>query len=753
MCSNFALATNPGAYVSGGSSYSPSTDVAACLGYGTFVSLKQSADQFDAGTVMPSGGGNAVAAVSGVGTPSPAINLGSTTANSRSGCVWYPTALPVGSSLRLYFTYRIDSALTGSSRRGYALALADAATNSPYRSDPLMCGASSSSRLGYAGAPVSGTAKVGARTVAISAASWSSSSGRATITTATNHGFSIGDSVTVSGAYPNGYNGTFTISFSGFSTTQFRYTVADPGPAVAGIAPPKIGVEFDMFRDSSRNDPPSSCSLNSNCQHFAFVYWGTAADNDPAPWGTARDGGDDNTHNAGTTGDGSQPLNPRSLSTASAVATPVANIAAARWSGGAATITTAAPHGFASGQDIVVSDVTALGYKGTYTATVTDATHFTYPLASDPGPYPFVATVSAAAWSAGTATITTSAEHGLASGQSIVLANISPAAWNGTYTVTASDATHFSFALAANPGSYVSGGQVSYPLGRVNAASWSGGIVTMATASAHNLVSNQYVAISGVSPSGYNGTYRASVIDATHFAYALTNPAINPGAYVSGGLVAIAGTTSTTMAAAATSSTLAAATWLAGTTTMTTSASHGFATGQLINIAGVSPAGYNGAYAISIIDDTHFSYALATDPGGSFSASTFANPGIATVKSSDPFLPYGTMPVDTDIHVRIDVNRNYDAARHQATLTLRAYMGDTFALAGNCQLSDFQNFSRDLSVLCPIRTPTIEQDGIVVNDVAGPALANVYLGFTTARGSSSGDNQGIAISNLLLRSQ
>ena len=110
------------------------------------------------------------------------------------------------------------------------------------------------------------------------------------------------------------------------------------------------------------------------------------------------------------------------------------------------------------------------------------------------------------------------------------------------------------------------------------------------------------------------------------------------------------------------------------------------------------------------------------------------------------------MPLDTDIHVRLDVGRSYDASTHQATLTLRAYIGDNFS-TGSCDLSDFQNFSRDLSVLCPIRTPTVEQSGIVVNDVAGPALRNVYFGYSTARGNSSSDNQAIHIRNLILRSQ
>lgn len=821
----FPLASNPGAYVSGGTVYS--SNAAACLGFGTYVSLKGDAAQFASGTVTPGGGGSAVAAVTGAGTSTPAIVLGSATTNARAGCVWYPVPLQVASSLRLYFSYRIDSATTGSTARGYTLTLADAATNNPYLSDPLMCGASGTTRMGYAGTPAAGSATVNGSTVAITANSWLPSTQQARISTAVAHGYFVGDTVTIAGAAPSGYNGDYTIATVP-SSTSFTYSVAYPGPARAGIADPKLAVEFDTNVDSSRNDPTA--------EHFAALYWGSLGDNNQEAGSTTRDGGDDNMHNNGVAGDGSQPLNPRSLSTTAATATAVAGITAARWSGGVVTVGTSAPHGIANGQRVVVTDTSPLGYKGTHIATVTDPAHFTYPLADSPGVYPFVATVAAATWSSGTATVTTAGDHGLSSGQSVTLSNLSPAAWNGTYVVTSIDGTHFSYTLATNPGAYVSGGQVSYPLNWVNTASWADGKVTMETAAQHKLASNQFVTISNVYPAGYNGTYRVTVIDANHFSYALAYPTVNPGPYVSGGLVAITGMTSTVMAAASTA--IAAATWSTGgfaiidtavahnlvsgqtvhingvtsagpasyngvymvtvvgasrfifghatdpgaylaggvaataapasatvnsaawsptgggTVTVATAAAHGYASGQLVVIAGVAPAGYNGAYPVTVIDATHFSYPLASDPGGSFAAASFAVPGIATVKSSDIYLPYnGSMPTDTDIHVRIDLVRGYDAARHQATLTMKAYMGDTFALAGNCGLADFKNFARDLSETCPLRSPTIEQDGIIVNDVAGPAMRNVYLGFTTARGAAASDNQTINVSNLILRSQ
>lgn len=44
-----------------------------------------------------------------------------------------------------------------------------------------------------------------------------------------------------------------------------------------------------------------------------------------------------------------------------------------------------------------------------------------------------------------------------------------------------------------------------------------------------------------------------------------------------------------------------------GKTTFTTSAPHGFSTNQIVNIAGITPIGYNGGYVITVINSTQFS--------------------------------------------------------------------------------------------------------------------------------------------------
>lgn len=68
--------------------------------------------------------------------------------------------------------------------------------------------------------------------------------------------------------------------------------------------------------------------------------------------------------------------------------------------------------------------------------------------------------------------------------------------------------------------------------GIVTAGSWAGGSVTLTVGTGHGFNTSDSVVVSGVSPSGYNGSYTVGPINATQITYARANP----GAFVSGGL-------------------------------------------------------------------------------------------------------------------------------------------------------------------------------------------------------------------------
>jgi hypothetical protein len=60
--------------------------------------------------------------------------------------------------------------------------------------------------------------------------------------------------------------------------------------------------------------------------------------------------------------------------------------------------------------------------------------------------------------------------------------------------------------------------------------------------------------------------------------------------------------------------TVTAMTWSGGIVTVTV-AGHGYATGNVVTIAGVTPAGYNGTYSVTVTGANTFTYALASNPG------------------------------------------------------------------------------------------------------------------------------------------
>ncbi len=106
-------------------------------------------------------------------------------------------------------------------------------------------------------------------------------------------------------------------------------------------------------------------------------------------------------------------------------------------------------------------------------------------------------------------TITTTTPHGLSAGQSVTIAGVGVADYNGTYAVV----------------SALSGTQFTYIAGASGLAASGGGTAASATAtiqtiSAHGLVVGQLVTTSGIGVAGYNGTFPVTAVpDSTHFTF------------------------------------------------------------------------------------------------------------------------------------------------------------------------------------------------------------------------------------------
>jgi type IV pilus assembly protein PilY1 len=129
--------------------------------------------------------------------------------------------------------------------------------NTGYNGTFLVTAVPSTTRLQYAVASdPGGWAAAGSEAVSRTASvttPWAASV--ATITTATVHGLAVGNTVTVAGFSPSGYNGTYTVTAVP-TTTTFKYALAtDPGTvgAVAGGTPSNLG-RIRAWVDNATND-------------------------------------------------------------------------------------------------------------------------------------------------------------------------------------------------------------------------------------------------------------------------------------------------------------------------------------------------------------------------------------------------------------------------------------------------------------------------------------------------------------------
>ena len=103
--------------------------------------------------------------------------------------------------------------------------------------------------------------------------------------------------------------------------------------------------------------------------------------------------------------------------------------------------------------------------------------------------------VTGASWSGGTATISHSGTT-FAIGSVVTVTGISPTGYNGTYAITGSSSGQIQYAIAADPGTYSSGGSL-----QVNGAIYNAPTSTSVLISPNNILISIPAAI-GVAPVG-----------------------------------------------------------------------------------------------------------------------------------------------------------------------------------------------------------------------------------------------------------
>lgn len=266
------------------------------------------------------------------------------------------------------------------------------------------------------------------------------------------------------------------------------------------------------------------------------------------------------------------------------------------WSSGAVTATTAAPHGLTIGTQFITTIAGAVpaGYNGTYTATVTGASAFTYQQPVNPGSETTPGTYTPRHVISLTAAVNTF--FGQGSQQGVYVLELG--AGDATAGVTALTAF-----LALNPGFFY-----SYLVPR----NWDGNAAFLGfLAQFESNTAKTYFHVTTTL-----ATYQ--VYSALMKCVIATIEAPATGVYPQ---VALTATT-----------------WAAtngGQATATTAAAHGVLPGQWFTLVGITPVGFNGTWlALPGTSGSTLVWALAPSPGtpatvqGTLLASVFANAGV-----------------------------------------------------------------------------------------------------------------------------
>ena len=249
--------------------------------------------------------------------------------------------------------------------------------------------------------------------------------------------------------------------------------------------------------------------------------------------------------------------------------------------GGQVTATTSAPHGIPLNEQFVttIAGAAPSGYNGTYLATATGASTFTYYLAANPG------------------------------------SETSP----GTYTpkgvgeISAMAKTFF--AQGAQQGVYV------LELGAVTTANAIAALDTFIT-------TNGQFFYSYLVPRSWDGdstflAYLADFESTTSKTYFFVTTTLQNYGLYNDQMKDVVALVEAPVYGTWAGATFSAATWLAGEVTATTGAAHGIAPGQYFKVVGVSPATYNGTFiALPGTTGTTLVYGVPTNPGSYVSGGT-----------------------------------------------------------------------------------------------------------------------------------
>ncbi len=380
-------------------------------------------------------------------------------------------------------------------------------------------------------------------------------------TFAAAHSFTNGQTVVISGAAPSQFNATAGITV--VSATKIRYTISTASGAATTAGTASATSTTAQATTSSNHGLPVGSST-------AIITGATPSGyNCPSGCTVTNTGANTFTYTLGSA------LTP---------ATTLPQLVR----GGSTTVTatTSVAHGFAAGATVNIQGATPSGYNGSVTILSSPAptsTTFAYTTSSILPAASGTITVS----SANSATVTaTATNHGFAVNDSVIIESV-----GGVDTVHPGPYTVLSVGTpTANSFTYSTGSALATPTGTFTVRPASA--KAYATLTGHGYSTNDQILIAGAVPAGYNGIKTITVVDANSFTYSLSS-ALG------------ANTNNSTPVTASKKS----------TTAIATSTAHGFTTGTQVDIAGATPAAFNGTFTITALDTNRFSYTLPSAEG------------------------------------------------------------------------------------------------------------------------------------------
>jgi subtilisin-like proprotein convertase family protein len=436
----------------------------------------------------------------------------------------------------------------------------------------------------------------------------------ATVTTKFPHGLIPGDAVTITGASPSGYNGTFVVVAVNDPNT-FTYQLSGPLPS------PATGMIFSQAVSSS---VPKTISDNTTVTSRLFVTGlkprladirvnltnlnheedGQLIITLISPLGTRviLSNGPSN----GISGQNflntvfkqqayqrvNQGVAPFTGDFLPDGTFPNSGVGVTSLAASAGSVfVTATNHRFHVGDEVIIAGAGPAGLNGTFIVTsVPDANHFTYQDAVTP-----VTANGAVAFHAGEP-----------------LSSLFGQDPNGIWTLEIQDTAQFKQGVLFNWSLDLLNGDPPAPALTVNSITSTGTTATVTTASPHGFADGTKVVITGATEAAYNGTYTITVLSPTSFTYTFGG-ALLPAA--TGNLStyqAVSTQVVTNIRQGTTPIVVSGISSINNTATVTTAVPHNFNAGETIVIDGATPNAYNGTYVITqVVSPTQFRYTFA----------------------------------------------------------------------------------------------------------------------------------------------